>query len=223
MLFERIRMWIISNHVKKKKYREYKSFFSDPSSINDFGRAYNFYSVYSINIESNYVRYPNDEKILAIKDSLELYIGNPQAKINNYLRIGNPEFEFERSTLDEHIKNLDLFLSQIQLKEPVFVIRKVKSAHLTLSNKTKWIKEVAYLSTSLNLDYNLDFNSDKETSKNFTYLVIRVPKGAHASYLESKKNNREEYELLLPRNSIIKIDKQYKFLSNRLIFGELQL
>lgn len=217
-LFESIKKWLIRKYVNKKKHREYKSFFNEPSTIDGFGQPYNFTHIYSY-----YFQHPYDDKLKAIHEALDLYTGSPTAKINNYLRIGNPEYEFERSSLEAHVKYLDLFLSQIQLKDPVFVIRKVKSCHLDIDNNTKTISDKAFLSTSLNLDYNLDFDSDKEKSNHHTFIIIKVPKGAHVSFLESKKNNREEYELLLPRNSTIKIDKQYRFLNNKLIFGEIVL
>lgn len=83
------------------------------------------------------------------------------------------------------------------------------------------IHEMGFMSTSLDLCYRKDYQSNDDVRlKNETMLIIKVPKGANALYIE-ENSNRKEYELVLQKDTKMIIEDFVKVRNNYIVFAKV--
>lgn len=136
------------------------------------------------------------------------YLGNQSKHINGYLRGSNNEHFWLND-----IQILDQLLDQFKLRDNVLVIRRIPLKYFDLYRKKGTVVEKGYISTSLNLNYNFDYNGNEYPIDNEVLLYIIVPKGTVASYVDyavPENQRRGEYELLIKKNSTIRILKKIR-------------
>ncbi|MGG4393090.1 ADP-ribosyltransferase [Paenibacillus thiaminolyticus] len=155
------------------------------------------------------------------KELVKEYTGNAKP-FNTYLRANEGKLGF-KPDIDKKIVKLDEALKKSTVSETVLVYRgddtsifgKEFQNSLYQGNKVdrelfrklrdqyqgKTKTEYGYLSTSL--------VSNQQFAMRPILTTLKVPKGAHAGYVDNISLYKGQYELLLPRNTKIRIDKMY--------------
>lgn len=172
-----------------------------------------------------------ESKICIIKkgpsslDALDYYTGYFYEKINGLLRYSS--FENMKDSIMEKINLIELEINKFSLKENIIVVRRISNPFFrNYLSKNKTIKrgdillDEGFLSTSLNLNYRLDENSEYKSLNDETLLIIKIPKGVNAIFLEALKT-REEFELLLQRQSKMIVEDKIRILNNNIILTKV--
>lgn len=152
------------------------------------------------------------------------YCGYYYEKVNGTLR-GVDDYQVKQleQYTNCHIETINNELMNFSLESNVVVMRRVSNYcfnnFLTNSKsirKGDIISDKAFLSATLNLSLRLDNEGMEKSFENETILIIKVKRGTRAIYLEpiSKRN---EYELLLPSNLKLQVEKKFRFLTNRIV------
>jgi len=77
----------------------------------------------------------------------------------------------------------------------------------------------------LNINYRLDSESDFKPLKNETLLLIKIPKNFNAIYVENsipKERRRSEFEVILNRDYLMKIESTKSIFNNNIIVIKAQ-
>lgn len=207
---------IIFRKVLKSEASQGYKYFSNSSEILKWGEIYlNYFSTLLMkknNLLATEIEYHTIS-------SYEYYVGWGSVHINNYLR-GLPTAP-KTEYLDKHIANLDSEFRKFEIEENILAIRRIANWHIKKQIKPRKIyKDKGYLSTSLNINYRLDENGDPQLLKNEAILIIKVPKGTNGIYIESKNiSESDEFELLLPRDSELFIERIIRIGSNKIIIS----
>lgn len=147
------------------------------------------------------------------------YAGWGSENINGLLR-GNKRIFFPK-LVEDQIAVLSKSLSNYKTEDNVIVIRRFPRIFLPKRlRKGDIIQEFGFLSTSLNLSYRLDNQSVYKPIDKEVLMLLKVPSGTEACYIESI-SKRKEYELLIQKGQRIKIEKNIRILSNRIVVGEI--
>jgi len=155
------------------------------------------------------------------KELVKEYTANAKP-FNTYLRANEGKLGF-KPEIDKKILKLDEALKKSKLSETVQVYRgddtsifgKEFQNSIYQGNKVnrelfrklrdeyqgKIRTEYGYLSTSI--------VSNQQFAMRPILTTLKVPKGAHAGYVDKISQYKGQYELLLPRNTKYKIDKMY--------------
>jgi hypothetical protein len=188
-------------------------YFEDLNEIETWGSEYSLYYQNLIAL-SNKLQ-ASKEQLDELND-IDYYCGFYSERINNHLR----EITQDES-LNGIIQRIDSYLNKFILRENIIVVRRVPNRFIDKKyKKNNCFIEKGFLSTSLNLFFRLDNNSDFNPLKNETLLIIKIPKSVRGAYIEKalpENKQRKEYEFLISRNQLIKVQYNKKILSNRLI------
>lgn len=190
-------------------------YFLNHKDIEEWADTYNKYFS-DMRLKMN--RFEATIEMIYERESLEYYAGNKSIEINNFLR---GEHVFFPEICIERIISLTKCLENFYLHENVIVLRRIRNENWNQCNKKgKTIIEPAFLSTSLDLNFRKDIHGNFSNFKNETILLLKVPMGTNACYIEPV-SKRSEFELLIQRGSRIKIEKTRKFLGNRIVTGRI--
>ena len=110
---------------------------------------------------------------------------------------------------------IDLQISSKFIKDNIVAIRWVRDKQK--HNVNDLIYDNAFKSTSLNLSYRPKTDTELDLTNKSTFLIIRVPKGSNALYLNVLSNRDSEQELLLPRTAHLKVEKKFTTIFNNSI------
>jgi hypothetical protein len=155
----------------------------------------------------------------------EWYSGFTYLNINPYLR-GFP-VKCDATYATDRIKVMEEEINQFRLKENVIAIRRISNNFLNdylLNNKKlkkgTVLNDKAFLSTSLDLSFRKNPDGDNPSLDNQTLIILKVDKNTNAIYLEHI-SKREEFELLLPNNLDIIVEKKVRILNNRILLAKV--
>jgi len=204
------------NKLIKKEFNNYK-YFIDTSKIDGWGAEYNSYFNNNKKI-INSITATNESDRYEI-ETYEYYAGYVGEKMNRILR--QEQFILFPEVFEPRIKVLTNSLNKFKLSDNVIVIRRIPNIKFYQKvKKGEIIQEKGFLSTSLNLFSRLDYQSEYSPIENEVLMILKIPKGTNACYIE-QISKRKEYELLIQRNQKIKIIMNRKILNNRIVLGEL--
>lgn len=189
-----------------------------------------FHSVFEINqwSEKNDICLENLSKrtnnclnsSLELHSTIELYSGRYHEFVNDFLR-DKTHFDEVPKFINETIYNLDYILKNSKTSENLIVVRRFDVFFFNDKLKRNEIFiDKGYLSSSLNLLYRLDIEGNYREIKNEVFLILKVPLGVNAIYIE-RTSRRSEYELLINRNQKIKVLRNIKVFNNRIVFAEI--
>jgi len=163
-------------------------------------------------------RFEASNEMIYERESLEYYAGYKSIEINKFLR---GERVFFPKLCNERVVSITKCLENFYLHENVIVIRRIKNENWSHSiKKGKTIFEPAFLSTSLDLNFRKDIHGNFSPFKDKTILLLKVPIGTNACYIETI-SKRSEFELLIQRGSRFKIEKTKRFMGNRIVVGSI--
>ncbi len=185
-------------------------------------------------IPNNYLFFLNEKDVeLYFKDNLNLfqdfekskieleclkqYAGNLHLQMNDILRNRNSFYEcdFFRKKIDV----LTGLLSKYNLKKNIIVVRRVHKKCISI-NKDLILNDKGFLSTSINLSYRQGMYHQKQLLNNEIVMLLKVSKKTNACYIGNVYNDLE-YELLIQRDRVIKIQKYMKIFNNGILIGEI--
>lgn len=208
----------IKNDFTPNKYR----FFEDVEAIKNWGSTYADY--FDLKKEESFKSNPNEHNLLPYT-VFKWYSGYTYLNINQYLR--GFYVKCDASYATDRIKVMEEEINQFRLEENIIVIRKISNDFLNdylLKNKKikkgTVLNDKAFLSTSLDLSYRKTLDGDYKPLNNETIIILKVAKNINAIYLEHV-SKREEYELLLPNNLDIMIEKKVRILNNRILLAKV--
>ncbi|MGE8526081.1 ADP-ribosyltransferase [Chryseobacterium rhizosphaerae] len=219
-IFEKFINFSLQKQISKDFIPNNYNYFLSPNSINNWGKAHSDY------LEFNQKEYNN-----AGIEHLQYYAGWVYYNINLFLRSGKDKLDQTDDVgyITKRISGIYNEMQKFSLDENIVVVRRVSNAflrnYLLRGKRLKkgiTICDGAFLSTSIDLSYRKNLNSKYEPLNNETLIFIKIPKGCNGIYIESI-SKREEYELLLPTNLNLVVEKQYKFFNNHLIFSQVHL
>ncbi|GFD83884.1 hypothetical protein KUL118_67460 [Tenacibaculum sp. KUL118] len=199
-------------------------------NVNKIDEKMSKYLDYSLEIEKEYNHsfFNNDRELMPYM-TIQYYAGYFHEKINDYLRETLSEFH-KSLVFDEIIKRTKILKKEVgkfQLESNFVVIRRVKNTFLKevylkgkKLKKSLIIYEPAFLSTSLDLFYRKDYQSNYSPLKNETIIIIKVPKGVNALYLEPI-SKRKEFELLLNPGLRMRIEDKKRIFGNHIILVQI--
>jgi hypothetical protein len=147
------------------------------------------------------------------------YRGAAYAPMNSVLRgqkelYGDPigqalkEYGYTKKTLNEEMRHLDSAISKSKVPENIVVHRGMRLPENPESLLGAHITDKAYVSTSLEKGVAQGFRPGQPPPS--AVVSIKVPKGATGIYVDAAMQHLWERELLLPRNTKIKITKVSK-------------
>ncbi|WP_299886956.1 ADP-ribosyltransferase [uncultured Lacinutrix sp.] len=217
ILFEYAFKQFVNRQVKIDFIPNKYNYFKDINGIEKWAYDYNhFFKLQTEKINS--LRSTKDEE-----EEIRIYLyysGYVSIQINDYLRNGPENIAFPR-LVEENIELLSNSLSRFKLKNNLIVMRRFpKSKLIPKIKKGSSYIEKGFISTTLNLSSRLDFECNYKPFKNDCIMILKVPKGTNACYVEeiSKKG---EYELIIQKGQEIQIERHIKLMSNVLIVGSL--
>ena len=157
---------------------------------------------------------------LELQSTIELYSGRYHEFVNDFLR-DKTHFDEVPKFINETIYNLDYILKNSKTSENLIVVRRFDVFFFNDKLKRNEIFiDKGYLSSSLNLLYRLDIEGNYREIENEVFLILKVPRGVNAIYIE-RTSRRSEYELLINRNQKIKVLRNIKVYNNRIVFDEI--
>ena len=188
-------------------------YFKDVNEIDIWGNDYIDY--FNVKADEYYVCFPNKKEHLPY-GVFERYVGYDSTKINNFLRSNLKSSENE-SILNQ-IEVLKHEMKNLKLRDNIVTIRKLKNIHIyTKDIQTgNIISDKGFLSTSLDLNYRLSYDGEHLPIDDETIMIIKIPSGQSAIYLEPI-SKRQEFELLLPNNVELFVEKKIKVLNNYIL------
>jgi len=199
------------------------TYFKNESEIKHWGQAYSEY--FKEKKEEYSASFCDINSELTPYAVYEWYSGYYYLKINSHLR-GSKRNSYPQHII-KRIKVLKNEISRFDLKENLVVVRRISNDFLKdYLLKGKRLKkglvfsDEAFISTSLDLSYRKNNESDYEPVNNEILMIIKIPKGVNAIYLE-QISKREEYELLLESNLSMLVEKKIQFLNNKLLFTKI--
>lgn len=190
-------------------------FFTDSGKIGNWG---NEYLEYFLDKEKEYNRTYFDNRDYLAHSVFAWYSGYFNHNINSFLRFQNDPSEYSYVT-----KRIEVIRNEIErfpLKENIVTLRRVANRYLTQTKPGNVILDRGFLSTSLNLSYRMNTEGGYSPINNETVLVIKIPKGQTAIYLEPV-SKRDEFELLLPDNLKLHIEAKRKILNNYILLAKV--
>ncbi len=202
--------------LDKEAAKGYK-YFSDPREIETWAIKYVDYFENLIYKKHNLLATDGEKRIIC---SYEYYAGWGGGHINGYLRgfstMHDPEY------LNEKIRILDLELLKFKLDQNLIAVRRIPSCHLIGKINGDEFIDDGYLSTSLNTSYRLDEDSKHKLLFKDTVFIIKIPAETHAVFLEVEYiSKRDEYELLLPRSTRLKVELIKTIGTNQIIITSI--
>ena len=215
-------------HLIEKDFRPNQYLFF--KSTKEIDEQLSIYLKYSLEIEKEYNNsfFNNDRELLPYM-TIKYYAGYFHEKINDYLRGVLSEFH-KSLILDEIIKRTEILKKEVgrfQLESNFVVTRRVHNKFLKETylkgqklKKNFIIEEPAFLSTSLDLFYRMDYQSNHSPLKKETILIIKIPKGINALYIEPI-SKRGEFELLLYPELRMKIEDKKTIFRNNIILAKI--
>lgn len=186
-------------------------------------------AVFGVKVETGYQYKSNQSMLDWIRDdtdklpgghrkAISNYTGSGSSPINEYLRKGNiPGYgSMTEESLSRTVKYLDAAMRPVPFN--MKVTRYTDSAAFGTNDLSKLVGDVfrdkGYLSTSVK-------ESGVFTHHN-TRMVIDVPAGAKARYVQDISIHKSEQELLLARNTPIKINSVEREAGGRwVVYGEV--
>lgn len=121
------------------------------------------------------------------------------------------DLEWNRAAKKRHktqVAGIDRALKASKLEHDVHVYHgtyRFNPGELAKKSATGHIKSAAYLSTSIDKSKARSFAGGKYNPEAAHVLHIHMKKGQHGLYLGPRSNFPEEHEMLLPRNTTLKI------------------
>jgi hypothetical protein len=200
---------ILLRLVKKEKGFKY---FDSIDSINDYTEDFSEYITHLKN-EYKQIYYNRSDHPFEI---LEWYAGYYSIVINEFLR-GNKSFADT-----EKISVIERLINKFRIRNNIIVVRIIRNDFLCdlhtdrKINRNTILKDKSFLSTSLFLKYKHGL----KIVKNAIILLIKVPAGTNALYIE-KLSNRKEYELILQRETMLKVERIKKCHNNTVLLTRI--
>jgi len=133
------------------------------------------------------------------KDAIKDYTGDGYSNINNILRQGaDPSWSLVKEIQERYVQHLDTALNRSVIPENVTAQRVVGSDMIDLFKEGSFFRDKGYISTSINPQHSW---------QNSIRLFVDLPKGAPGGFVEDLTSVPHEYEVLLPRNSVMRVDQ----------------
>lgn len=109
------------------------------------------------------------------------------------------------------VNGIDKYLNKSKLDHDVHVYHGLKHWHPgdEAAKGGGHIKLPAYTSTSIDKQKSIKFGSANSDDKNHHILHIHLQKGDKASYLGTNSSFEDEKEMLLPRNTVLKVHPHF--------------
>jgi len=217
VIFEYFFKRLLTKWVKKDFIPNNYKYFINSSEIKDWGECGNLYFK-KLNYLKGILQATKDE--LFELESFDFYQGYVGEKMNNLLRGTNSYM-----CNDSYIKNISTIektLTKFNLKDNVVALRRTDAKIFQKYKINSNFIEHGFLSTSINLSHREDTSVYNKLLRNEAIIILKIPLGSNALYVEEvqeERGRRKEYELLVQKGSIIKIEKNFKILSNRIILG----
>ncbi len=197
------------------------SYFQDEANASEWGRyAFKDWLAKLKKENENQFFIQNERYLKSSLQAIKWYCGYRYENVNNLLRF-NLNNGLENISL-EIISYLDQEFNFVKLQEGIVVIRWIcKNAFLQnygIVNPGEEITDKAFLSTSLLLNYKDELEYGVRDIEKYVLLIIKIPPGKSCLYVEPISERSNEQEVLIPRNSILRIEKSYTVLFRKAIF-----
>ena len=201
--------------------------FDNINEISDWG--YNYYE-YSKKIEQEY----NDDFFNYNRDFLpfmviKYYTGYNHEWINDHLRNTKTKY-FTEITLKHTTKRISVLkeeLKKFKTKTNLVVVRRINNSFLKevylkgrKLKKNIILQDLGFLSTSINLFYRKDYQGNYSRLEDETIIIIKIPQGTNALYLEPI-SEKEEFELLLNHGAKMRIEDKITIFRNNIILTQI--
>lgn len=205
--FKRVLTDLIKNDFDPNKYK----YFATEQGIDEWASDYNAYFHQKI-IAKNNLKANDDLKEL---ETFSFYSGYTGEQINDLLR--GKSYRLDYNILIEYVERIDKAISKFSLQENQVAIRRLSCNYLNSSLKKGSIfLDKGFLSTSLNLSYRLDNEGNVSPLCNEALIIIKIPKVTNSIYIK-EISGRDEYELLLQRDTRLQIERNINVFNNRII------
>jgi len=217
LLFEIYFLILIDNLIVNDFLPNNYRYFKGAKHINSWAVSFN---KYFIDIKKRIKTQKGSDEDKAEIETYSFYAGYVARKMNDILRTGEnnnylPEY------FQQHIDRLANSLNKFHLPENVVAIRRIKCKYFNENiKKGDNYKEKGFLSTSLNLFYRLDSESIFRLLDKEAIIILKIPKGTNACYIE-EISKRREYELVLQKNTSMAIEKNIHIFGNRIIVAKV--
>ncbi|WP_422090689.1 ADP-ribosyltransferase [Tenacibaculum ovolyticum] len=213
-IFEYLFEKILDHKIKSDFNLNSYIYFKNANGINKWGNEFNEFFKSKKRWDANLTKKEEYEI-----ETYEYYAGYVSEKMNNLLR-GKQTILFPE-LIERRIESLSKSLLNFRLKNNLIVIRRFpKSEFNHKLRKGDFYCEKGFLSTSLNLSSRLDTESNYRPINNEVLMLLKVPKGTNACYIE-QISKRQEYELIIQKGKKIKIEKNLKIINNRIVIGKI--
>ncbi len=201
--------------IKKDLVPNNYKYFCNKKEIDDWGITFNNYFLKK---EAKLKTPDATEEDKKEMKTLSYYTGYIGEQMNGLLR-GDKEYIFP--DLIEHIEILSKLINKFKLSNNVIVVRRVPCKYIDNNVKKGYIyTDNGFVSTSLNLSYRLNHESIFCPLKNEALIILKIPNGTNACYIE-QVSNRGEYELILQKKTKMIIEKNIIILGNRIILAKV--
>lgn len=215
-IFEFIFSRFLEKHIRRDFIPNKYTFFRTSNCIKNWGDSFHIYFEEQKEKCNKFLGNSN----LMSYSVFEFYAGYDSDLINNYLR-GYPKCD--SNYVVNKINVIEEEIKKFELRENLVVVRKLRydifKFKLLKNRKLKTgmvLSDKAFLSTSLDLSYRKNYEGNEEYSNNYVFMLLKIPKGINAVYLESI-SKKQEFELLLPANLDLIVEKKVRILNNRIV------
>ncbi len=151
--------------------------------------------------------------------AIELYSGYNFKEVNRFLRFG--EITKFTGKWREIISYLDFEFNRNILSDNIISVRWLNITRFRdLLNSKKEGDEIidpAYLSTSLHFNHNANNDGHPRKLGSDGLFIIKIAKGNKCLYLRKISNRDAEQEILLPRNTVLKVEKIYSLFFKKIV------
>ena len=225
-IFERFFHFLLKRFIKNDCTPNDYTCFNTTNEITEWGKKYFLYFEKKEN-ESKKISATEDYSPYKV---FQWYAGYYFENVNGILRGTNEHrILMIKEYVLKHIQTINEELEGFKLEKNLIVFRRIPNSLFNdMCQKSKRVgkkidlRDKGFMSTSLNLNYRINKEGQVSDLRNETFMVIKVPKGVKAIYLEPV-SKREEYELLLESNLNITIERAYSLFGNKIVLAKANL
>lgn len=192
-IFEFIFSRFLEKHIRRDFIPNKYTFFRTSNCIKNWGDSFHIYFEEQKEKCNKFLGNSN----LMSYSVFEFYAGYDSDLINNYLR-GYPKCD--SNYVVNKINVIEEEIKKFELRENLVVVRKLRYDIF----KFKLLKN------------RKNYEGNEEYSNNYVFMLLKIPKGINAVYLESI-SKKQEFELLLPANLDLIVEKKVRILNNRIV------
>jgi hypothetical protein len=219
--FVQWRIRSILKHLIVRRFREGNLYFENAEDAMKWGNNAFRLWLYQMNEYRGHEFLIKSEKHLKTPyQAIKWYCGRAYERVNEYLRFGKID-GLENISL-EIISYLDEQFKLFPIPNGIIVVRWIRRRLFTNVyaevKKGSEIIDKGYMSTSLHLFYDSGLEHGSLDVENYVLLVIKVPPYNQALFVCPISETYKEQEILLPRNTRLKVEDIYKIGFERKVF-----